>query len=380
MEGPTPVSALIHAATMVTAGVYLVVRLHALYILTPDVLLLIGIVGGATALYAALSAVGQTDLKRVLAYSTVSQLGLMFLACGVGAFYTAMFHLTMHAFMKALLFLSAGNVVHMMHGTTEMDKMGGLRKVFTKTQWLFLIGVLAMSGIPPLAAFFSKDLILEVESILGYRSLLIVGVAASMLTGFYLVRAYCLTFLGKSKSEDVALHKIQEAPQVMILPVSLLALLSIFGGFLGYSFGKLPPLEYFLSDVGLTRAEIEITTGPLINPSSLWATAIALVGVISAAIIYTLFVDKLGKPLAILKKAFFLNEIYAFVLVTPLKTLAQYIADFVEPKVFDGSRQTAVKGTQNTAIFLQKGQSGQIRSYVAWMALGSSFLIGYLAL
>src|SRR3984957_19267886 len=171
MEGPTPVSALLHAATMVTAGVYLVVRFSAVFKLAPDTLLIVGGIGAVTSLFAALCAVGQTDLKRVLAYSTVSQLGLMFLACGAAAFYSAMFHLTTHAFMKSLLFLSAGNVVHMMHGTTEMAKMGGLAKVFTKTHWLFLIGALAMSGIPPFAAFFSKDLILEQEYLSGFEIL-----------------------------------------------------------------------------------------------------------------------------------------------------------------------------------------------------------------
>ena len=161
MEGPTPVSALIHAATMVTAGVYLVVRMHSMYLLAAPTMHFVGIIGGATALFASFCAMAQTDLKRVLAYSTVSQLGLMFLACGVAAFYAAIFHLMTHAFMKGLLFLAAGDVVHMMHGTTDMDKMGGLRKKFKVTHILFFIGVLSMSGIPPLAAFFSKDLILE---------------------------------------------------------------------------------------------------------------------------------------------------------------------------------------------------------------------------
>ncbi len=183
MAGPTPVSALIHAATMVTAGVYLLVRLNPVFMLAPTTLEVVGVIGAVTSLFASICAVGQTDLKRVLAYSTVSQLGLMFLACGVGAFYAAMFHLTMHAFVKALLFLSAGNVVHMLHDVTEMDQMGGLSKALPKTRWLFLIGVLALAGIPPLAAFFSKDLILEQSYLVGFKTLFWIGLAASTMTG-----------------------------------------------------------------------------------------------------------------------------------------------------------------------------------------------------
>ncbi len=378
MEGPTPVSALIHAATMVTAGVYLVVRMHPVFMLAPMTLQIVGVVGAATSLFAALCAVGQTDLKRVLAYSTVSQLGLMFLACGVGAFYSAMFHLTTHAFMKALLFLSAGNVVHMLHGVTEMEKMGGLSKIFTKTHWLFLVGVFAMSGIPPLAAFFSKDLILEVEYLAGFKTLFYVGLTASILTAFYLMRAYCLTFMGKPRSDDQVLKGTAEAPRVMLLPVTLLAVLSIVGGFLGFAFGKMPLLEDFLLDVGVTRTEQELSSGFLLTPETMMAIAGALLGIGVAFLMYTKFVDRLRRPLTLLKKAFFINEIYWTMIVLPFRAVARFVAFILEPKVFDGFIRVLEEGVQSVAHGLQRFQSGQVRSYAAWMIVGAALMVAYL--
>lgn len=378
MAGPTPVSALIHAATMVTAGVYLIVRMHAVYSLAPLTLNIVGIVGGVTSLFAALCAIGQTDLKRVLAYSTVSQLGLMFLACGVGAFYSAMFHLTTHAFMKALLFLSAGNVVHMMHNTTDMSKMGGLAKTFTYTHWLFLIGVLAMSGIPPLAAFFSKDLILEVEAHAGYLVLFYLGLAASILTAFYLTRAYCLTFTGQSRVEKSLFGKIKEAPFIMIIPVSILAVLSIVGGFLGSCFDCVPLLETFLADIGITPIEKELSTHFLLTPEMMIATIGGIFGIAAAAFLYTKYADRFLLALPVLRKAFFIDEIYEALFVVPLRALARFITVVLEPKVFDGHIHASVKGTQELSRILQYLQSGQIRSYTAWMVVGAVLLTVYL--
>lgn len=375
MEGPTPVSALIHAATMVTAGVYLVVRMHAVFILAPATMQVVGVVGGVTSLFAALCAIGQTDLKRVLAYSTVSQLGLMFLACGTGAFYSAMFHLTSHAFIKALLFLSAGNVVHMLNGETEMAKMGGLSKVLPKTNWLFLIGVLALSGIPPFAAFFSKDLILEQEYMAGYIFLYILGMAASILTGVYLTRAYMLSFRGELPK---ILQKIHEAPALMIIPVAVLALLSIIGGMLGFSFGKVPLLEGFLHEIGITPIEHELHSGFIITPETWIAVAGAFLGVGLTAFIYYKYRDRMGNPPSILRRSFYIDEIYQFGIVEPLKALSRFIANFTEPRFFGGMIRGAVDSTQGAAQILQQVQSGQIRSYLAWMVLGSVLLIIYL--
>ncbi len=377
MEGPTPVSALIHAATMVTAGVYLVVRLHVLFLLAPYTLQLIGVVGGVTALFAALCAIGQNDLKRVLAYSTVSQLGLMFLACGVTAFYPAMFHLTTHAFMKALLFLSAGNVVHMMHGTTLMDKMGGLSKIFTKTHWLFLIGVLAMSGVPPLAAFFSKDLILEEEYQAGLYTLFYVGLIASILTAFYLTRAYYLTFMGPSHLDNKEFQSVHEAPNVMLTPVSVLALLSIIGGFLGFAVGDLSILEGFLQRSGVSVEDGEPYHNIHLTFETWLSIAGAFLGIGAALLLYSRYSDRLGAPIEALRRAFYIDEIYNVLLVRPLRALGRFIDSILEPYLFDGSIQGLAYTTRGTAGWLQTMQSGQIRSYVAWMTLGAAFLIAY---
>jgi NADH-quinone oxidoreductase subunit L len=377
MEGPTPVSALIHAATMVTAGVYLVVRMHAVFILAPITMQIVGVVGGVTSLFAALCALGQTDLKRVLAFSTVSQLGLMFLACGAGAFYAAMFHLTMHAFVKALLFLSAGNVVHMLHGTTEMAKMGGLAKIFTKTHWLFLVGALALSGVPPFAAFFSKDLILEQEYLAGYDVLFYIALAASILTGVYMMRAYCLTFTGSQHLNPEEMKTIHEAPNIMLIPVGILALLAVIGGFLGYTFNHSPLLENFLREVGVTHLEEELRSGFVLTPETWIAIAGALLGVGITALVYTRYINRLGPTFALLKRQFYVNEIYDDIFVKPLKWISRLIVQFFEPKVFEGLITGTIRSTQGVAQKLQLVQSGQIRSYIAWMVLGSVLLLVY---
>lgn len=378
MEGPTPVSALIHAATMVTAGVYLTVRMHGLFMAAPDTLYLVGAVGAVTSLYAALSAIGQTDLKRVLAYSTISQLGLMFTACGVGAFYAAMFHLTAHAFMKGLLFLSAGNIVHMLHDITDMGVMGGLEKRFKVTHWLFFIGVIAMSGIPPLVAFFSKDLILELEHAAGYYVLYWIALIACIFTAFYLTRAYCLTFLGQPRMEAQQFSKIQEAPYIMLIPVSVLAFLSIFGGALGFPFGTLPPLESFISQVGLTKEEIALTSHFAISKETIVAIFGAVSGIFVAGYLYLKNPNWVHTPLKVLNHAFYINEIYDVAIVKPLEAIARFIANIVEPKFFTGT----IKGVSHLTDWISRGvqkmQSGEIRSYLSWMVLGAVLLIFYL--
>jgi NADH-quinone oxidoreductase subunit L len=374
MEGPTPVSALIHAATMVTAGVYLVVRMHEVFIQAPATLLLVGIIGGVTSLFAAICAIGQTDLKRVLAYSTVSQLVLMFLAAGIGAFYAAMFHLVTHAFIKSLLFLSAGNVVHRMHGNTDMRKMGGLSKVFTKTHWLFLIGVLALSGLPPLAAFFSKDLILEQEYLSGFYILFTIGLVASILTGFYLMRAYCLSFMGKKQDSS---SEIKEAPAIMIAPLIVLSLFSIGGGFLDCPFCANHPFESFLEEIGIGLAEELPASNMLLLPETWLSIVGAFLGVGSALYIYTRYRDR---SFPLLENSFYVNEIYQRILVNPLKAFSKAISEKIEPQFFEGMMDRVVHKTQSLAYFLQRMQSGQMRSYVAWTILGMVFLMVYLVL
>jgi NADH-quinone oxidoreductase subunit L len=374
MAGPTPVSALIHAATMVTAGVYLIVRLHVLYLLAPLTLQIVGVVGAVTALYAALSAIAQTDLKKVLAYSTISQLGFMFLACGTGAFYSAMFHLTMHAFIKGLLFLSAGNIVHMMQGTTDMTLMGGLSKRFKITHWMFLIGTLSLAGIPPFAAFFSKDLILEQEYVAGCHTLFYIGLVSSVLTGIYLMRAYILTFRGElaEKNQD-----LQEAPWIMLTPVMLLAFLATSGGLLGATIGKIPILESFLKEVGISPAEEFLSHGFIASPESLMAIFGALLGVSIPALLYTKFKNLIPSRLNVLSKAFYVDELYEASVVIPLKHTSKLISNTLEPKFFVDSMDLASDSVLKTSALLQTIQNGQIRSYAAFMAIGAALMIIY---
>lgn len=376
MEGPTPVSALIHAATMVTAGVYLVVRMQAVFELSPLALQLVATVGAITALFAAMSATSQTDVKRVLAYSTLSQLGLMFLACGCKAYFAAMFHLTTHAFVKALLFLCAGNVIHMLHGTTEMAKMGGLARYLKKTNALFLLGTLSMAGIPPLAIFFSKDLILE--DISAQHIFYMLGLAVSLLTAFYLTRAYFLTFQGQchiSSQDRKALH---DAPFVMTTPVAILGLLAIFGGFLGFAINKPPILMEFLS-----RQDASFTSDSLIHgfhlTKGVWISiAVALVGIGIGVLAYTKYKNRLGKTVEFLYQAFYINELYSAAIVWPMHMLSRCIAFIVEPKIFDASLDIAAKSTNKTASLLQTIQSGQLRAGIAWIIAGSSLVVLYL--
>ena len=368
MEGPTPVSALIHAATMVTAGVFLLARLHCVFLLAPLTLQIVGFVGIITSLFASMAAIGQTDLKRVLAYSTVSQLGLMFLACGIGAFYAAMFHLTTHAFVKALLFLSAGNVVHMMHGTTEMSYMGGLKSIFTKTHGFFFLGVLALSGIPPLAAFFSKDLILEQEHETGHDVLFALGLIVTVLTAFYLTRAYCLTFLGKPRIEKNVLKAVEEAPWIMLGPISVLAFLSIVGGFLGFSMHGMPLLEDFLEESDITLAGNTHSMGFHASLAMGLSVLSALIGFVMAWWMYSQATVK--KPLEALKKAFYFDDIYKNFIVYPLKSFAFLIALIFETRFFSGSIDYAASFGNSVSLQFQKVHSGQIRSYISWMLLG----------
>jgi NADH-quinone oxidoreductase subunit L len=262
MEGPTPVSALIHAATMVTAGVYMVARSNALFLLAPKSMLIVAIVGALTAIFAASIGLVQNDIKRVLAYSTVSQLGYMFLALGVGAFSAAVFHVFTHAFFKALLFLGAGSVIHAMSGEQDMRNMGDLRKHIPTTYWTMFIATLAITGIPPFAGFFSKDEILwqtwtrESDA---YRLLWFIGYATALMTAFYMFRLIYLTFSGRPRMSHDVEHHIHESPSSMTMPLVTLAVCSLFAGFLGWprSLGGSDRFAHFLDPV-FARGEARV--------------------------------------------------------------------------------------------------------------------------
>jgi NADH-quinone oxidoreductase subunit L len=340
MEGPTPVSALIHAATMVTAGVYMIVRNHVIYDLSPTAMGVVGLIGGLTALFAATIGLVQTDIKRVLAYSTVSQLGYMFLGCGIGAYTAAIFHLMTHAFFKALLFLSAGSVIHALGGEQDIRRMGGLRVKIPWTYRLFLIGTIAIAGIPPFAGFWSKDEILA--HAFTHHHYLLYGIAAAgaFLTSFYMFRLTYLTFYGASRVEPHTEEHVHESPMVMIGPLMVLGVLSLAGGFLGF-----PPehgwLHQFLEPVVGAGSEHEAGAGLVLTLMAA-ATGIALLGWALAHYMYSLNVSapdrwatKAKTAYSTLLNKYYVDELYDLLFVEPTKRLGQFL-DWFDRVVLDG--------------------------------------------
>ncbi len=305
MEGPTPVSALIHAATMVTAGVYVVARSHVLFMHSETALVVVAIVGCATAFFAATIGLVQTDIKKVLAYSTVSQLGYMFLACGVGAFSAGIFHLMTHAFFKALLFLAAGSVIHAMGGEQDMRHMGGLSKKIKYTYWTMLIATLAIAGIPPLAGFFSKDsILLSAFQIEGGHPLYAIGLLTALLTSFYMFRLIFLTFHGKQRYDEHHVH-VHESPWSMLGPLVVLAVLSVVGGWLAapalwggpdYFTSFLAPV--FGSPASGAEAVNEAAAHQLELILAIVAVASALIGL---GVAFWLYIRQPGKPESLAK-------------------------------------------------------------------------------
>jgi NADH-quinone oxidoreductase subunit L len=340
MEGPTPVSALIHAATMVTAGVYMIVRNHAIFDMSPTAMFWVGAIGGITALFAATIGLVQTDIKRVLAYSTVSQLGYMFLGCGIGAYTAAIFHLMTHAFFKALLFLSAGSVIHALSGEQDIRKMGGLSSKIPWTYRLFLIGTVAIAGIPPLAGFWSKDEILA--HAFTHHHYLLYGMAAigALLTSFYMFRLTYLTFYGTSRMDHHTEEHIHESPMVMVGPLMALGVLSILGGFLGF-----PPehgwLHQFLAPVAGTGGEHDVSTG-LVLTLMMIATGIALLGWGVAHYFYSVNLsapDRLAAQFQAVYRTllnkYYVDELYDLIWVEPTKKLG-LLLDWFDRTVIDG--------------------------------------------
>ncbi|HEY4831756.1 MAG TPA: NADH-quinone oxidoreductase subunit L, partial [Waddliaceae bacterium] len=237
---------------------------------------------------------------------------------------------------------------------------------------------LAMSGIPPLAAFFSKDLILEQADHTGFHILFYTGLLTSVLTAFYLTRAYCLTFMGAERLEEKIIKVVKEAPAVMLIPAAILAVLSIFGGFFGFSIGEPSPLENFLDKVGVTLANHELSTGFHLSTAAWLSIFGAVIGVVVSAVVYIKYADRLRGPAKLLKNSFYIDEIYWNGIVVPLKAISKSIVEVVEPNVFDGFITLITQATQKAAKLLQRFQSGQIRSYIAWMAIGTVILIVYL--
>lgn len=387
MAGPTPVSALIHAATMVTAGIYMVARNNVLYTLSPLAMQVVMIVGLATAVFAATIALKQTDIKKVLAYSTVSQLGLMFLALGLGAFTAGIFHMATHAFFKALLFLGAGSVIHALSGEQDMRNMGGLKKYLPVTFTTFLIGVLAISGIPPFAGFFSKDEILA--NAFGYNAV-VWGIAlfASLLTVFYMFRLLYLTFFGDVRANAEVMSHIHESPKSITIPLTCLAVLSVVGGFMGIpeALGGSHWLNGYLSPVFAQSAAL-VTPHHLSHSTeyALMGTVIALTLVI-IAMAYVKYARNKHVPVAdanlsggakILANKYYIDELYKAIIVKPLFWLSNLLDIFMErmgiDKLVNAFGGSVVEGGRTTRLT----QSGSIGYYIFMMVIGIVLILFY---
>ena len=392
MAGPTPVSALIHAATMVTAGVYLVARSTAFYSVVPVAQTVVIWVGTLTALLAATIALGQYDIKKVLAYSTISQLGFMVAAVGMGAMVAGMFHLVTHAFFKGLLFLAAGSVIqgmergmHGSHGSAETDpqdmrNMGGLRKKMPLTYWVYLIGGLALSGIAPLAGFFSKDEILG-AAYNGHAAVFALLVITAFLTAFYMGRQLVMVFFGKPFT--AAAEHASESPRVVTIPLIILALLSVLGGVLNLP--GVHTLEHWLAH----------TLGEGEPAGFIWLVAglsffLALLGLGAAWFIYSRRVQKaeaddpVKKPLGArftgMEHKWWVDEFYQALILNPYKAFAQFMADPVDLGVIDRVGGGLAAGTRTLAEGLRKLENGYVRSYALWMVVGLLAIMMYLFL
>ena len=395
MEGPTPVSALIHAATMVTAGVYMVARCNALFVLAPKAMLLVAIVGALTAIFAASIGLVQNDIKRVLAYSTVSQLGYMFLGCGVGAFTAGVFHLMTHAFFKALLFLGSGSVIHALSGEQDIRKMGGLKDKIRTTWWTMLAGTIAIAGFPPLAGFFSKDEILwkAFASDRGHPLLWLVGAVAAGMTSFYMFRMIFLTFYGKSRMSHEVEHHVHESPASMTVPLQVLAVGSVVAGWIGipHVMGHLVHIgnafEHFLEPV----FEHPVKIGSHGSEGAEWglmgvSVGIALVGLLVARQFYLVnpaLPEKLmnrfrGLYTTLLNK-YWVDEIYDALIVQPVKLVSTYILwKFADVLVIDGIVNGAGRLVRANGGWLKRFQSGYARAYGAWILFGAVAVVAYM--
>jgi NADH-quinone oxidoreductase subunit L len=375
MAGPTPVSALIHAATMVTAGIYMIARSNVLYSLAPISQNLVAVIGVATALLAATIALKQNDIKKVLAYSTVSQLGLMFLALGVGAYTAGVFHVMTHAFFKALLFLGAGSVIHAMHHEQDIMNMGGLRKKLPITHITFLIGCLAIAGIPPFAGFFSKDEILT-AALMKSPILYVLGVMTSLMTAFYMFRLYFLTFSGSFRGTHEQEHHLHESPFAMTFPLIVLAALSVVGGWVGIPalFAENAHiLSSYLSPVLGSHAE----EGHQLSHSLEWALMGILLSLIVVAILFSrrLFGSNFKSEntteglSGFLANKWYVDEFYETIVIKPLDRLAAFLGSVVDNKIIDGLVNGVGKAVQFSGRQMRLLQSGQVGSYILIMMI-----------
>lgn len=376
MAGPTPVSALIHAATMVTAGIYMIARSNILYTLAPITQTVVAVIGLATAIVAATIALKQNDIKKVLAYSTVSQLGYMFLGLGVGAYTGAVFHVMTHAFFKALLFLGAGSVIHAMHHEQDIRRMGGLRKYLPVTHLTFLLGCIAIAGIPPFAGFFSKDEILAAAY--GSNKLYwIIGVLGAAMTAFYMFRLYATTFLGSFRGTEDQRHHLHESPAAMTIPLIVLAILSVAGGWIGIPevlMTNAHSLGHFLDPIFAESAKhahahhLDHNTEYLLMGISVAVAAIAIFIALSR------FSRKpeLGEPAGfgkVLADKWYVDEAYNGLIVRPINLFGKFLNTFIEKGLIDWIVNGVGRLVNYTSRQVRLVQSGQVGSYVLLMVL-----------
>ena len=433
MEGPTPVSALIHAATMVTAGVYMVVRSNPIFQRAPDARLAVAIIGTLTAIFAASIGIVQTDIKKVLAYSTISQLGYMFMACGVADYVGGIFHLMTHAFFKALLFLSAGSIIHGLGGEQDMRHMGGLRKYLPYTFWCMTIATFAISGLPPFAGFFSKDRILWSAWSSGAHVLWAIGVITAGMTSFYMFRLWFLTFFrdyrgpnpetaGHGQDTDAqhagqtgAIHDAQDAhatgghgaphesPWVMVVPLMILALLSFVGGWIGvpHSLHGGDNFGHFLapviqSPVATANSEMPATSaqsqpeGEESSSTELVFSAISVsIAALGFVLAWYLYYKRPDLPARIAKAAdglytlildkYKIDELYGAVIIHPLISISTNVFwKGIDRGLIDGAVDGGAAGAQETSDALRHMQSGNIRSYAGWVAVGATAVIAFM--
>ena len=408
MEGPTPVSSLIHAATMVTAGVYMVARLNFLYSMAPQIMFLVALVGVLTAIFSASIGFAQNDIKRVLAYSTVSQLGYMFVGVGVGAYAAGIFHLMTHAFFKGLLFLGAGSVIHAMSGEQDMRKMGGLRKKIPITYWTFVFACIAIAGVPGFSGFFSKDEILWRAFSAGGPYLIIWAIAAiaAGMTAFYMFRLLFGTFHGECRASEEVKHHIHESPKVMTIPLMILAVLSVVGGYVGvpHILGGANRIEQFLEPVFGGAGEHAAYAGGGLNIITqafasgeggeagsaemtlmILSVVIAFIGIYIAYRLYIKnpeipkrFVERFSGLHRVVYNKYFVDEIYGAVFVRGLFGLGTVLKNFFDEIVIDGTINGVAALLRWVGSLLRQVQAGYVQGYAFAMIVGAIIVIGYL--
>ena len=386
MAGPTPVSALIHAATMVTAGIYMIARSNILFTMAPATQVVIAVIGLATAVIAATIALKQNDIKKVLAYSTVSQLGYMFLGLGVGAYTGAVFHVMTHAFFKALLFLGAGSVIHAMGGEQDMRNMGGLKKYMSITHLTFLIGCLAIAGMPPFSGFFSKDEILA-AAFSKNPVYWAVGVLTAFMTAFYMFRLYGMTFLGKFRGTHDQEHHLHESPFAITIPLIILAILAIIGGWIGIPEVIMHGnhrLEVFLEPIFEQSNKLVASKNLQHELSHTTEYALMAVSVIGALIVLIYAWKKFSKYQKstnpetamgnVLVNKWYVDEIYDAIIVKPMQATANFFNTFIEKRSIDGLVNGVGKAVNYSSRQIRLLQTGQVSAYMLMMVVAILFL------